>query len=96
MQREEVKLGTAVDYPHVIVVSAEGYTYSDFCSFAVDTHGAAWVNPEAYGEWKKIDGDATYSTVDSVVDLVNQWYNDGDYPRDEDDRVIPFPKHLFT
>ena len=82
------------EFDHHVVVSAEGYTHSDYCSFTVNSKGEGFVQPEAYGKWFRIDGEHNWGNIGELEKKVFEWYNKGNPPRDQDDRIVPFPKNL--
>lgn len=72
-----------------VIVRSDGYTHSDFCSFTI-VDGKVLFMPAAYGEWMELDTERTWDDISSLSKDLREWYNDGDIPRDIDDRAIPF------
>ena len=76
------------------VVSTTEHTISGECVFRVTSQGKGQVRPVIENHWYTIDTDQRWDNTESLYRDVSQWATcyHGSEPRDEDDRVIPFPQ----
>lgn len=79
-------------YPENIVVMTTHGAKSGMMHIGVH-EGVGMVRPVIEDQWYVIDSPFLWNDSHDLWDDIDQWYNSGDRPRDEDGRVIPFPVH---